>query len=159
MANYFAGMLNVPGAPGGSEVAQAQNPLLDPRFIIPGGQTPYNQPFLPFDKTPQELDKQMYMTVPPATASFGLPGGVGNMAGMMASASNPFYAPDNNLGETLYGAPVPPTKKESAPVRFNPNDLAVPPPPNYRNFPGYDPTRMELMRDQFILSNPKSGVS
>lgn len=150
MANYFAGMLNVPGAPGGSEVAQAQNPLLDPRFIIPGGQTPYNQPFLPFDKTPQELDKQMYMTVPPATASFGLPGGVGNMAGMMAYD---FSVPS---GPAVKRSP---NKTENAPVRFNPNDLVVPPSPGYQNAPGYDPTRMELMRDQFILFNPKSGVS
>jgi len=149
MANYFAGMLNVPGAPGGSEVAQAQNPLLDPRFIIPGGQTPYNQPFLPFDKTPQELDKQMYMIVPPATASFGLPGGVGNMAGMMASVSNPFDGPDDKLPEPSQN------KTKNAPVRFNPNDLKLP----IFWDESIDPFTREKMRDQLILFSPKSGVS
>ena len=156
MSVLYGGMLNVPGAPGGSELAQSQNPLLDPRFKIPGGESPYNEPFLPFDKTPQELDKQMYMTVPPATVSFGLPGGVGNMAGMMASMPQDAMALPNNPSESIYNSPV---KTKHAPARFNPSDLAVPPRPGYQNTPGYNPAQMDIMRDQFILFNPKSGVS
>lgn len=44
-------------------------------------------------------------------------------------------------------------------VRFNPAQLNVQPRPGYNLLPGYNPTRMDLERDRFILHNPRSGVA
>jgi hypothetical protein len=59
-----------------------------------------------------------------------------------------------------YGVPgMPGNAGSNAPARFDPRDLNVQPIPGYNLRPGYNPTRVPLERDRFILHNPKSGVA
>ncbi|MCJ7659185.1 MAG: hypothetical protein MUO67_08550 [Anaerolineales bacterium] len=78
------GERNVPGAAGAfapeANYLSASNPLMDPRFKIPGGQ-PWNKtPLLP-GKDTKEFEER------PLTKPFQLPSAmVGNMGGMIAQA-------------------------------------------------------------------------
>lgn len=56
------------------------NPLNDPRFQIPGGQSPYRQPVLPSEKSPEE-------TIP-----FLFPGTYQPKAGLPAGFQNKFVS-------------------------------------------------------------------
>ena len=68
-----------------SGVANNPNPLQDPRFKIQGGESPYRQPVLPTERSPEEdipflLPGQPQL--PMAYGSSNLPGAVGNMGGI-----------------------------------------------------------------------------
>ena len=81
------GGYGVPGMPGNGGVFLAgnPNPLQDPRFRIQGGESPYRQPVLPKERSPEEdipflLPGQPQL--PMAYGSSNLPGAIGNMGGL-----------------------------------------------------------------------------
>ena len=44
-------------------------------------------------------------------------------------------------------------------ARFDPSQLVVPPSQRYLNSPDYNPFRVDIDRDHFILHDPRSGVA
>ena len=160
---YYGGESNVPGAPGNLFAGRNVNPLQDPRFRIKGGESPYRQPVLPQERSPEEdipflLPGQSQLPQAGIPGSSNLPAAVGNMAGIANSTF--FEGPQSaqpgsveNLGAEAgraFGSPS---------VRFDPNQLAVPPGPGVMQRPGYTPFRLEQGRDRFILHDPRSGVA
>ena len=68
------------------------NPLLDPRFKIQGGESPYRQPVLPTEESPEENIPFLF------PGQQQLPGaGIGNVGGLLAQA-NPIYGDTINMG-------------------------------------------------------------
>ena len=63
-----------------------------------------------------------------------------------------YYGESNVPGAPGQAAPSPA-------VRFNPAQLNVQPPAGYNLRPGYDPSRVDIDRDGFILHAPRSGVA
>ena len=61
-------------------------------------------------------------------------------------------------GQSTPGAPGN-IGSQSPRVRFDPTQLNVQPRPGYNMQPGYDPSRVDIERDRFILFNPQSGVA
>lgn len=57
------------------------------------------------------------------------------------------------------GVEVETLNNEIPAVRFDPSQLNVQPLPGYNLKPGYDPFKVPLERDRFILHNPRSGVA
>lgn len=81
------GGYGIPGMPGngGAYMAGNPNPLQDPRFRIQGGESPYRQPVLPTERSPEE-DIPFLMPgqpqLPMAYGSSNLPNAIGNMGGI-----------------------------------------------------------------------------
>ena len=157
---YYGGESNVPGAPG--------NLLAGVSFPIQGGSS-IGKPLLPNFKEikgdkrdpsfpPEENIPRYLMPQAGIPGSSNLPGAVGNMAGIANSTffEGPQFAQPGSAEELgaeagrALGSPA---------VRFNPNELAVPPASDIMQRPGYNPFRLEQGRDRFILHDPRSGVA
>ena len=120
---YYAGESNVPGAPGNLLAGRNVNPLQDPRFRIKGGESPYRQPVLYNERSPEEDvpfllpgQPQMPQAGVPGSSNLtnAIPGAGGNIAGMMAQA-NPTFP----VGSPQYGQPVPSVGNPSVPMSMN----------------------------------------
>jgi hypothetical protein len=166
---YYGGESNVPGAPGNLFAG-------GPSFDIPRGpgalggrseeQIRRLQQNMPENR--QLLDEMKRRGITPGggpqlplagiPGSSNLPGAVGNMAGIANSTffEGPQFAQPGSAQELgaeagrALGSPA---------VRFNPNELAVPPGQGVMQSPGYTPFRLEQGRDRFILHDPRSGVA
>ena len=79
------GGYGVPGMPGNGGVYMAgnPNPLQDPRFRIQGGESPYRQPVLPTERSPEEDIPFLIPGQPQLPMAYGssnLPGAVGKQS-------------------------------------------------------------------------------
>jgi hypothetical protein len=99
---FYGGESNVPGAPGN---LFAGNPLMDPRFKIPGTRSG-GQPVLPGEnkKDVEDVYGRPGMKQMPGFSPFQLPSameGIGNTAGMLAQINPTYPAGSPNYGQPL----------------------------------------------------------
>jgi hypothetical protein len=155
LANQMAGV-SFP-IQGGSSIGK---PLLPNFKEIKGDKR--DPSFPPEENIPRYLMQQAGVprssNLPGAIQNMGGIGTVGNMAGIANSTffEGPQFAQPGSAQELgaeagrALGSPA---------VRFNPNELAVPPASDIMQRPGYNPFRLEQGRDRFILHDPRSGVA